>query len=95
MATFLLLSGAAGHHRAQPCIRPRNRLGGAIPVARLAALLFTAGAVPGSARESPPRGERVGGRASRTAPSIKSLLCPARAKDWPLYGRYEGRLSYH
>jgi hypothetical protein len=55
----------------------------------------TGRAVPGSARESPPRGERVEGRASRTAPSIKSLLCPERAKDWPLYGRYEGRLSYH
>jgi hypothetical protein len=34
----------------------------AISLARLAALLFTAGAGPGSARESAPRGERADGR---------------------------------
>jgi hypothetical protein len=39
------------------------------------------GAVPGSARESPPRGERVDA-ASRTVLSMKCPLCPVLVKDW-------------
>jgi hypothetical protein len=53
------------------------------PLARLAALLFTAGLClirPAKAVVARLARERT---KSRTPPSMKCLLCPVRAKDWP------------
>ena len=76
------------HDRRDPWLRtgPNGVVRGVglvIPLARLAALLFTAGLCLIQPAKAPAARLARGRTASRTALSMKCVICPVRTKDWP------------